>query len=103
MYGAAVTFQFVVVSLSRDDLEQLFYALGDALTDLQGDSSPLLDHSVSLNRGTGLIEIAVTTSADDADDATALGERFIREAIVATGGNVREAEAAVISRELVAV
>jgi hypothetical protein len=107
MYGAAVTAQIVVLTLGRDDLERLFHALGGALMDLQGPGSQLLDHSVSLDRGKGLIEISVTTTAEDAGEAEELAEQFIRQAIQSTGGNVREADAAagisVTSRELVAV
>lgn len=106
MFGAAVTAQIVVPKLGREDLEGLFHALGKALLSLQGGDSALLDHAVALDIGKGIIEISVTTVADDPDMAHSLAEGYLRNAITATGGNIKNSgvgRLSVTSSELVTV
>ena len=78
--------RLVVPELSPSQLEDVFDRLGDALIERQGERSSLLDHSLSADLGLKLLEISVTTEGRTEQEAEALADFYVEDAIVATGG-----------------
>lgn len=86
MVSSALTVSITVPDLDRGRLEQLFEVLGEKLMERQGPDSPLLDHSVSIDLGTGVIEIAVTTTARSLREAEVLADYYIEDVLSSAGG-----------------
>ena len=116
MFGASLTVGLTVSDLNRAQLEALFDMVGYALMERQGGKSSLLDHSVSIDLGKGVIEIAVTTEAKTERKAQALADYYVHDVLRATGGVYTSDEpepvwsehavpfsADVTSRELIAI
>lgn len=87
MFGAALTVRLIVRDISREDLELLFHELGFALMERQGKMSSLLDHSVAIDLGEGVIEISVTTAARSEREAQALADFYVKDVLRSTGGH----------------
>ncbi len=100
MFRASLTVKLAVVGLNREQLSALFDLLGSELMERQGDKSSLLDHSVSIDLGLRVIEIAVTTEARTQREAEALANYYIQDVVTATGGNYKSEEPEVRSSKL---
>ncbi len=86
MVSSARTVSITVTDLDRGQLEQLFDVLGEKLMERQGPDSSLLDHSVSIDLGTGVIEIAVTTTARLQHEAEVLADYYAEDVLTSAGG-----------------
>lgn len=86
MVSSALNVRIAVTDLDRGQLEQLFDLLGEKLMERQGPESSLLDHSVSIDLGTGVIEITVTTSAKSEREAQVLADYYVNDVLTSSGG-----------------
>ena len=81
-----------IPSLDRDALTNVFFGMGDVLTDVEAEVADVLDHAVSVDLGRNIVTIDVTARGDSIENADTLAKSAVLLAMKATGGSPSSAD-----------
>lgn len=81
-----------ISGLDREALTNVFFGMGDVLSDVEDEVSDVLDHAVSIDLGRKLIQIEVTARGASVEEADTLAKACVLVAVKATGGSPANAD-----------